>query len=128
KTLVAELGKHPLKVVHVTGSDNPTTFRLASGVNAKFFTFPHAADGPEYKSVMMAVKFRHARFLFTGDVHDDYEKHLIQTNAADLPAHMLKITHHGSSSGTCQEFVDFVQPGIAVASSTSDPSHRLEAD
>ena len=128
-TLVAELGRHNLAVVHVKGGNNPTTFRLASSVTAKLFTYPHSSHGTNYQSVFMAVKFRNARFLFTGDVYDEYEKHLLQSpNRDDLPAHVLKITHHGSSGGSCQEFVDHVKPRIAVASSTTDADHRLEQD
>ncbi|MBI3853086.1 MAG: hypothetical protein HY298_22780 [Verrucomicrobia bacterium] len=126
---VAELGGHHLAVVHVGGGRNPTTFQLGSSVTVKPFTCPPSSHGTNYQSVFMAMKFRNARFLFTGDGYDEYEKHLLQSpNRADLPAHVLKITHHCSSGGSCQEFLDVVKPRIAVATSTTDADHRLEQD
>ena len=92
KTLVAELGRHNLAVVHVKGAKNPTTFQLGSGVTAKLFTYPHASEGPNYQSVFMAVRFRNARFLFTGDVYEDYEKHLMQPPVTLEYTHCVRIS------------------------------------
>jgi hypothetical protein len=41
---------------------------------------------------------------------------------------VLKVTHHGSSSGTAQRVVNAVKPGIAIASTAPDDGHRLERD
>ena len=41
---------------------------------------------------------------------------------------MLKVTHHGSSSGTGAIFLGAVQPGIAIASTGDDSGHTLEPD
>ncbi len=41
---------------------------------------------------------------------------------------MLKVTHHGASSGTANQLVCAVKPGIAIASTAKDDGHRLEAD
>lgn len=128
-TLIKELGKHSINVVHVTGNDSPTSFTLASRVTAKLFTYPHSSHGTNYKSVFMAVRFGKARFLFTGDAYDEYEKHLLPSlTRDDVPVHVLKITHHGSSGGTCQGFVDHIKPRIAVASCSAAADHRLEQD
>ena len=75
----------------------------------------------------MALKFRKASYLFTGDSKANYEKKMIASaSAADLPSHVLKITHHGSESGTCPQFVQHVKPKIAVASTSPADDHRLE--
>ena len=41
---------------------------------------------------------------------------------------MLKVTHHGASSGTANRLVCAVKPGIAIASTAVDDGHRLEED
>lgn len=37
-------------------------------------------------------------------------------NGIDLQADVYKVAHHGSSTGTIQEFLDVVQPAYAVIS------------
>ena len=43
-------------------------------------------------------------------------------------ADVLKVTHHGSSSGSALRIVNAVKPGITIASTAPDDGHRLEAD
>ena len=117
------------RINHIHVDQQGTTMTLGSGVHCTLFTGSSTSHGTNYKSVFMSVTFGLAKFLFTGDVYADYERKLIKPDAphfSDLPADILKITHHGSDGGTCKEFVDVVKPKIAVASSTDDPSHRVE--
>ena len=75
------------------------------------------------------MRYKHTSLLFTGDVDCDYEKLLLRLfSDYSFASDVLKITHHGSSSGTSRELVRRVQPGISVASTTADHHHRLEAD
>lgn len=54
-------------------------------------------------------------FLFTGDAEKESEKEMLQNNL-DLKADVLKLGHHGSSTSSSPEFLDKVNPSIAVAS------------
>ena len=48
---------------------------------------------------------------------------------ADFRADLIKVTHHGSSSGTATRAVQAIQPGLAIASTADDGGdHRLEQD
>lgn len=54
-------------------------------------------------------------FLFTGDMEEPVEKDLLESGA-DLRADVLKAGHHGSSTSTCPEFYQAVDPQICVIS------------
>ena len=51
--------------------------------------------------------------MFTGDLPEEKERELLQ----DLPAcEILQVGHHGSATSTCREFLEQVQPSLAVIS------------
>lgn len=90
--------------------------------------FAGSGDGP-YTSVWLHIRYHEAGLLFTGDVHCAYEKRLFGLFVDyDFGSDLLKVTHHGSSSGTSVEFVKGVHPGMAIASTANDDGHRLEQD
>lgn len=67
--------------------------------------------------------------LFTGDAYKGYENFLLpRLQALTNRVHLLKVTHHGSSSGTSPRLIAALNPAIAIASTDSDPGHRLEPD
>jgi hypothetical protein len=41
---------------------------------------------------------------------------------------VLKVTHHGASSGTARRALDAIKPAVAIASTADEGGHRLEAD
>ena len=54
--------------------------------------------------------------LFTGDIEEETEKVLVQKykSTKSLKSDILKVAHHGSKSSSIQEFLDLVQPQIAL--------------
>jgi competence protein ComEC len=77
----------------------------------------------------MQLRFRSARLLFTGDADCAYEVKLLEAfGETDFRADLLKITHHGSSSGTAARVLAAARPALAIASTADDDGHRLEAD
>lgn len=83
----------------------------------------------KYWSAFMLLRFREAWLLFTGDAHKGYEKKLLsRLKALNASTHLLKVTHHGSSSGTAKELLNSLDPKIAIASTARDSGHRLEKD
>lgn len=99
---------------------------VADGVEAHFFA--GSGEGA-YTSIFLQLRFGQARLLFTGDSHCTYEVELLDRfGADDFRADVLKVTHHGSSSGTAQKVVNAAKPGIVLASTAPDDGHRLEAD
>lgn len=97
--------------------------------DSSVFLFAGSGQG-DYTSLFAQIRFRKARILFTGDAECLYEDQLLQqVGVASLRGDVLKITHHGSSSGTKQTVVDAaIQPAICIASTAHDEDHTLEAD
>jgi len=99
---------------------------IADGVTAHLFA---GSGDAAYTSIFLQFRFRMTRLLFTGDSHCSYERELRQLfGVEDFRADVLKVTHHGSSSGTARATVDAVRPGIAIASTGDEPGHTLELD
>lgn len=83
----------------------------------------------DYQSVLLILRFGAARLLFTGDCECSYENDLLdEHDSQTFRADVLKVTHHGSSSGTGFRLLEAVRPGIAISSSSTDSKHRLESD
>jgi beta-lactamase superfamily II metal-dependent hydrolase len=121
-----ELATLPSPVNWVTLQNAHREVAVADGVEAHLFA--GSSDGA-YTSIFLQLRFHQTRLLFTGDAHCSYERDLLQRfGADDFRADVLKVTHHGSSSGTAQRVVNVVKPAIAIASTQADDGHRLEAD
>ena len=66
-------------------------------------------------SLVLAVDYGETTFLFTGDMEYDAEIDLVESGV-DLSATVLKVAHHGSSSGTSYRFLREVMPQYAIIS------------
>ena len=100
--------------------------RISDGVEVHLFADP---TSDVYRSLFMQLRYHDARLLFTGDAKCAYEQRLIERyGELDFRSDVLKVTHHGSSSGTGRFLVSTVRPGIAIASTGNDSGHFLEAD
>ncbi len=76
---------------------------------------PYGDNYEDYNnySVIVKAKCGNTSFLFTGDAEKKVELEMID-NRADLSADVLKVGHHGSSTSSCDEFLDAVDPSYAV--------------
>ncbi|MCH8991129.1 MAG: MBL fold metallo-hydrolase [Acidobacteria bacterium] len=114
-----------LNIEPVVVVDSHRVFELADDITAHLIA-AHGAD--DYTSVFLHLRYKQARLLFTGDVECDYETHLLRLfTDYDLTSDVLKVTHHGSSTGTSTGLVDRVRHGLSIASTTDDHHHLLEA-
>ncbi len=121
-----ELKKLGSKLERVVLKNAHREVSIADGVSAHLFA--GSGDGA-YTSLFIHLRYHNARLLFTGDVHCKYEKKLLDAfGEEDFRADLLKVTHHGSSSGTANIVVKAVKQGIAIASTAEDGGHRLEKD
>ncbi len=116
--------------------DDPGTDAIAEipGLGAEFHhlrstTGASSESDQAYWSVFTVMRFNRAVFLFTGDADKGYEESLIpRLQLLVNRIHVLKVTHHGSSSGTSPNLVQAFDPAIAFASTDAYPTHRLEDD
>lgn len=68
-------------------------------------------------SLIMKMYYYNFSVLFTGDIEEKAEKKILETykNEKDkLVSHVLKVAHHGSKTSTIKEFLDAVNPKIAL--------------
>ncbi len=73
----------------------------------------HASDNDN--SQVIYTEVNHLRYLFTGDISQDTERWLIREYGS-LRTDILKLSHHGSQTGTAAELLNAVQPRLAVIS------------
>jgi len=64
-------------------------------------------------SIVVKLFYKNADFLFTGDIEEATEKKLLVWQNI-LQSDILKVGHHGSATSTSIEFLDKVDPRIAV--------------
>lgn len=67
-------------------------------------------------SAVIKVVYGNTSFLFTGDAEEQAEAEITD----DVKADVLKVGHHGSSTSTSDEFLEKVNPSIAVISCGKD--------
>ena len=68
---------------------------------------------PNAGSLVLFWKWEGVRAMFTGDLPEEKERELLQ----NLPAcEILQVGHNGSATSTCREFLEQVQPSLAVIS------------
>lgn len=90
-------------------SNNLEIFLLNPLYNSDFY------EESDFNNASIVVKlfYKNADFLFTGDIEEAAEKKLLAWQNI-LQSDILKVAHHGSSTSTNLEFLDKVNPNIAV--------------
>ncbi|MBU5675647.1 MBL fold metallo-hydrolase [Alkaliphilus sp. MSJ-5] len=72
-------------------------------------------------SIVFRLDYKDKSFLFTGDMEEEAEIDLINTyDKAVLRSNVLNIGHHGSNTSTSKQFLDYVNPEIALISLGND--------
>ena len=72
-------------------------------------------DDPNEKNDVYIINYRGVRIMVTGDLLEEDEKEILDHySPADLHCDILKVAHHGSKSSSSEEFLDAVDPSIAV--------------
>ncbi len=119
--LEAELKRNEAKLINLRNRNEKIT--ITHG-HALLFA---GSGQKDYTSIFMHLHFKKATFLFTGDVKTKYERAILDNyDKHDFRSDVLKITHHGSETGTGEYFVGKVKPALAIGSTAMDSGHRLE--
>jgi competence protein ComEC len=79
---------------------------------------PDSADGDDGNdaSIVLKIQFGQTSFLFCGDAEAPVEDQLVRRFGQFLRSSVLKVPHHGSTSGTTPAFLSAVAPQFAVIS------------
>ena len=81
-------------------------------------TYPDDNDN----SLVYCGRINGLDFLFTGDISEKAERELIQ-RYGDIETDVLKVSHHGSYTGTSEYFVSKLLPDCAVISTSGMYGH-----
>lgn len=66
-------------------------------------------------SLVLKISYNEFSILFTGDIEELAEKEIIKIyDEIELNATILKVAHHGSKTSSTEEFLEAVQPKIAL--------------
>ena len=66
-------------------------------------------------SIGMVLQYGENRFLFTGDAEKEAEEDIL-AKGEDISSDVYKASHHGSKTGSCDDYLDKVHPSYAVIS------------
>ena len=66
-------------------------------------------------SIVLRIDYGDTSFLFTGDA-EDWSEYMMIDAGVNLKADVLKVSHHGSSTASTEEFLRAIQPEYAVIS------------
>lgn len=69
-------------------------------------------------SIVCKLNYKNVSFLFSGDIEKVAEEKIIQlygkSDVSPLKSTVLKVAHHGSKSSSIQDFIECIQPKIAL--------------
>lgn len=112
------------KELRITKAEVGAQYKLGS---ASFTIL--APNSPSYEelnnySVVIKLTYGENSFLLTGDAEELSEKEMLE-NGYDLSADVLKLAHHGSSTASCEEFLEAVNPeyGVICVGKGNDYGH-----
>lgn len=81
----------------------------------------YVGDIGNESSMILEVSMDELQILFTGDVEGEGEEQLIEILEETRATYqILKVAHHGSSNSTTTEFLDLIQPEVALISAGVD--------
>ncbi len=75
-------------------------------------------------SIVAKLTYNKVSFLFTGDIENEVQEKILSQSKNDLKADILKVAHHGSRYTSSKEFLDTVNPKVAVISSGQGNSYN----
>jgi competence protein ComEC len=73
-------------------------------------------DNPNDNSLVLQVQHGKVTFLFTGDMESEAEYEMVIRQGPSLQSQILKSAHHGSSTSSTPELLNYVKPETVVIS------------
>ncbi|WDV44287.1 MBL fold metallo-hydrolase [Clostridiaceae bacterium M8S5] len=113
KTMLKEIKSKNIEVVSAKGGDmiycnDNITYSVVAPNSDEY-------DETNEYSVVTKLKYKEKAFIFTGDAEKDSEDEMVNMKYA-LKADVLKVGHHGGRTSSNTNFLNKVQPQIAVIS------------
>lgn len=90
--------------------------KLSEKVSIDVLSPMNAIVDSNSNSLVMMLNTSQTHILFTGDVDSVVEETLTQQYGTNLSADIIKIAHHGSKYSSSEQFIQYINPSIAVIS------------
>lgn len=97
------------------------------GVNIQVVGVDSNPKDNNNSSIVMKVSYGTVDILFTGDAEHPAEEIILQSDF-DLSAEILKVGHHGSDTSTSDEFLEAINPKVAIISVGEDNKYDHPSD
>lgn len=97
------------------------TLQLGSAVITILHCWPEAIQYSRTNdsSIVTKINYGQTSFIITGDA-EDWSEYMMIDSGINLEANVLRVSHHGSNSGTTLEFLKAVRPTYAIISVGKD--------
>lgn len=103
--------ENKVEIIHPNSGD-----KLAIGdMSLNFISPSKSYDEINDYSLVFKLLYEETSFLFTGDISENVEKDLLNSNI-ELNSDVLKVAHHGSKTSSTENFLKEVSPQISVVS------------
>ncbi len=76
-------------------------------------------------SIVLRLELEGHSFLFTGDMTSKEEKDVLSYYKNNIHSEVLKVSHHGSSTSSSQEFIEAVSPKYSIISVGKNNKYQL---
>lgn len=112
KNMVLNLNKNGLKITPITSE-----IELDLGGNIHCYVIPtyNESDNLNNYSPIIKIAYLNTSFIFSGDAETLREKEILN-KGYNISADVIKIGHHGSNSSTSEEYLNEVNPKVAIIS------------
>jgi competence protein ComEC len=90
--------------------------------------FRYLPDDHNDFSIVLKLNYGQHEFLLTGDITAKGEEEMISTWRDYLDSDILKVAHHGSQSSSQDDFLDWVEPEVAIIQVGANNSYGHPAD
>lgn len=97
------------------------TMTLGGATVTVLHCWPEAIDygRTNDSSIVTRIDYGNTSFIITGDA-EDWSEYMMIDDGLNLSADVLRVSHHGSSTGSTLEFLQAIQPKYAVISVGKD--------
>jgi len=116
--MITAIGKYNLNYYQGTSRKinlGPLTFTILPPANP-----PLKESELNNNSIVIRLDFKDFSCLFAGDIEKEREGQLLNESRNNLKVDILKIAHHGSSSGSSPPFIQAVNPETSIISCGKD--------
>ena len=100
--------------VDIVDQSDDLNWNLPTDILAPNYEWGFNADEYNENSIVVLLKYENVRFLFTGDAEHGANQQMLQNY--NLNVDVLKVSHHGSKTGTDQELLNETSPLISIIS------------